>query len=483
MPSRARKSTTSKAAEVPPRRGCGAMEVHYRLLISDTRYADARVQIENHMFSVMSSRGFTGRSGVTVIPTVVHVVHGNDTENISDAQIQSQIDILNADFRKTNADVAGVPAVFAPLAADSRIEFELATTDPSGGATNGITRRRTTVSGFTHDDKVKSAAQGGTDAWPADKYLNIWVCQLGGGLLGYAQFPGGAAATDGVVCLHSAFGNTGTATAPFNKGRTATHEVGHWLDLRHIWGDDSAGCNGSDFVDDTPNCAGPNYGEPTFPVITCSNGPNGDMFMNYMDYTDDTAMFMFTGGQVTRMQATLDGVRSTLGYTKPGPPATLKFRDDNITLKFRDDGGSMKFRDDPITLKFRDDPVTLKFRDDGGPNTSPRIDVIKQPALDKPPFADQPMKPPVADMPMPPFDPSDPTPFVLATGHHSNAWRQSFPEAAAAEADQQLSDYETLLSHYEEAATAGTLSDAETAEANRVYQEYVALASQVQPGG
>jgi hypothetical protein len=137
------------------------------------------------------------------------------------------------------------------------------------------------------------------------------VCTLSGGLLGYAQFPGGPAATDGVVVRNTAFGTTGTAAPPFNGGRTATHEVGHYLNLRHIWGD-TPDCSGSDFVDDTPNAEDANEGKPTFPRISCDNGPNGDMFMNYMDYTDDDSMFMFTPGQVARMHVTLNGVRSAL---------------------------------------------------------------------------------------------------------------------------------------------------------------------------
>ena len=253
---------------------------------------------------------------------MVHVVYKTPAQNISDAQVKSQIDVLDADFRKKNADVSAVPGVFAPLADDARIEFELATTDPSGNPTNGITRTATSATEFDADtDDIKSVATGGADAWPSDRYLNIWVAPsifaiyngVKHSLLGYAQFPGGPAATDGVVILHSAFGTTGTAAAPFNLGRTATHEIGHWLNLRHIWGDDGAGCHGSDFVDDTPNQAGPNYGKPSFPSVTCGNAPNGDMFMNYMDYVDDDAMMMFTSGQVTRIQAALDGPRSTIG--------------------------------------------------------------------------------------------------------------------------------------------------------------------------
>ncbi len=307
----------SEPAEPPPaRRTCGTMQVHERLLRTVPGYREARDASENHalraaMFPV------AGRTGCTKIPVVVHVVYKTAAQNISDAQIKSQIDVLNADFRKKNSDISTVPAPFAPLAADTRVEFELAKTDPSGNPTTGITRRATTVSGFTDDDAVKSASTGGADPWPSDKYLNIWVCQLSGGLLGYAQFPGGPAATDGVVILHSAFGTTGTAAAPFNLGRTATHEIGHWLNLRHIWGDDGTGCAGSDFVADTPNQGGPNYGVPTFPHVSCGNGPNGDMFMNYMDYVDDAAMVMFTEGQVTRMQATLDGFRSAIGTAIP----------------------------------------------------------------------------------------------------------------------------------------------------------------------
>ena len=135
--------------------------------------------------------------------------------------------------------------------------------------------------------------------------MNLWVCKLGGGLLGYAQFPGGKAATDGVVITFTGFGTIGTAKSPYNLGRSATHEIGHWLNLRHIWGDDGSKCTGSDLVDDTPNQAGQHFGCPKFPLVSCSNGPNGDMFVNYMDYTDDRCMFMFTNGQKSRMYATL----------------------------------------------------------------------------------------------------------------------------------------------------------------------------------
>lgn len=308
--------------DVPERRNCGTSEVHERLLRTVDGYAEARAEIENRTARVLES-GAALRTGCTQIPVVVHVVSRNAAENISDAQIDSQIAVLNADYRATNPDKASTPSVFQPLIGDARVTFKLATTDPSGNPTNGITRTTTTTTPFTSDtDNVKSAATGGADPWPSDRYLNIWVCgnlrnAAGLALLGYAQFPGGPAATDGVVIVHTGFGTTGTATSPYNLGRTATHEVGHWLNLRHIWGDDGTGCAGSDFVVDTPNQGGPNYGAPTFPTISCSNGPNGDLFMNYMDYTDDRAMFMFTQGQVDRMQAALDGPRSSIGVSGP----------------------------------------------------------------------------------------------------------------------------------------------------------------------
>lgn len=294
----------------PKRRLCGCMEVHHRLLECDPDFRCHQQDLESATLKRMTVD--KARTGITTIPVVVHVLYKTTAENISIAQIQSQIKALNLDYRAQNADKSKVPAVWANRVSDTRIQFALAAKDPKGQPTTGITRTKTTKSSFGANDAMKSSATGGVNAWPTGKFLNIWVCTLGGGLLGYAQFPGGPAKTDGVVILNAAFGTTGTASAPFDKGRTATHEVGHWLNLRHIWGD-TEDCTGSDFVADTPNAAGPNYGKPTFPTVTCENGPNGDMFMNYMDYVDDSAMFMFTTGQMARMHTALDGPRSAIG--------------------------------------------------------------------------------------------------------------------------------------------------------------------------
>ena len=252
------------------------------------------------------------RSGITTIPVVVHVVYRTPEENITRAQIRSQIAVLNRDFQAKNRDKSQVPEVWKGLVADARIRFALATTDPTGQPTSGITRTKTTRSDFDTNDTVKSAATGGVDPWPSDRYLNIWVCTIARSILGYAQFPGGPPDTDGVVILNTACGTRGTAAAPFHLGRTGTHEVGHWLNLRHIWGD-TEDCSGSDFVADTPNAEGPNFGKPTFPRVSCNNGPSGDMYVNYMDYVDDDAMCMFTPQQVARMHAALDGPRKTIG--------------------------------------------------------------------------------------------------------------------------------------------------------------------------
>ena len=224
--------TTVATDSVPTVRTCGTMPVHERLLRTSPEYARARAASETAAWDAARTARASARVGVTVIPVVVHVVWNASVQNLSAAQIASQITTLNQDYRKTNADVASTPSVFKPLCADARIEFELAKTDPKGAPTDGITRTQTTRTSFNDDDSVKSASTGGHDAWPADRYLNLWACPLSGGLLGYAQFPGGSAATDGVVIRHSAFGNQGTAAAPFDRPSQFRLESGHrWHSL------------------------------------------------------------------------------------------------------------------------------------------------------------------------------------------------------------------------------------------------------------
>ena len=290
-------------------RNCGSMEYLQEQLLLNPEHKQAMEAIELQTQRFVNTPQNARAASVT-IPVVVHVIYNNSAENVSDAQIQSQIDVLNEDFRRLNADADGT----WPQAADSDIEFCLASVDPNGNATNGITRTSTSTSAFGTNDQMKFNSSGGKDAWSRDDYMNIWVCDISGGILGYAQFPGsGSAATDGIVIDYAYFGRGGSAQAPFDLGRTATHEVGHWLNLRHIWGD--GGCGVDDFVSDTPESDASNGGCATGHVSCGST----DMVQNYMDYSDDACMNLFTNGQKTRMQALFGsgGARASL-LNSPG---------------------------------------------------------------------------------------------------------------------------------------------------------------------
>lgn len=269
-------------------------------------------------------------NAVVTIPVVVHVIWHSSVENISTAQIESQIVALNEDFRLLNADSLPTSHPFWGYTSDSEIEFCLASSDPDGLPTNGITRTYTDSVYFAEGTNAKFFATGGHDNWDPYSYLNIWVCNFGpSGLLGFATFPSDLSSDpelDGVVIRYEAFGTIGTAgTGAFSAndyGRTGTHEVGHWLNLRHIWGDDFCG---DDFVSDTETAEEANYGCPSFPYNafnSCGTGANGEMYMNYMDYVDDRCMNMFTYGQALRMHATLNGDRVDLLYSTGCSPST-----------------------------------------------------------------------------------------------------------------------------------------------------------------
>ena len=229
-------------------------------------------------------------NGVLEIPVVVNVLYRTTAENISLAQIQSQIDVLNKDFNATNSDYNTANNPYSSVRANVGIRFVL----------DQVIRKSTTKTSWGTNDAMKKSTQGGLNPVSPTTKLNFWVCTIGGGILGYAQFPGGASGSDGVVCDGKYVGTTGTATYPFNLGRTATHEVGHWMNLRHIWGD--ATC-GSDLVSDTPTHNAANSGVPAVGHRSTCSGTPLEMYMNYMDYTDDRGMYMFSGGQKTRMLA------------------------------------------------------------------------------------------------------------------------------------------------------------------------------------
>lgn len=251
---------------------------------------------------------------VLTIPVVVHVVwySGNAESNISEAQINSQIAELNRIYRRQNANANETRALFLDVAADPEIEFCLAKRDPNGFPTSGITRTPTDSSTF-YTDAMKRDVSGGKDAWPTSNYLNIWVCNRlrDGSVLGYAFIPGQAPSqqVDGLAIDYDFFGTLGTVSPPYNKGRTAAHEIGHWLSLYHPWatGNDAGNCIDDDFVNDTPQTSDPNF-NCSFNINSCGAGTPGDlpdMVENYMDYATDLCQNIFTLGQKARMRSTL----------------------------------------------------------------------------------------------------------------------------------------------------------------------------------
>ncbi|MEP7169509.1 MAG: T9SS type A sorting domain-containing protein [Bacteroidota bacterium] len=291
---------------------CGTMQ-HLQELMKNPEYAKSFAKANELMNQKLSGNPNFKSTGIITIPVVVHILYANATQNIPDARVIEQINVLNLDFSGTNANVGNTPVVWTSFVANTGIQFCLATQDPSDNPTNGIIHKATTVGSWNTNDNIKHNSSGGDDAWPSGSYLNLWVGNLGGGLLGYAQFPGGPPATDGVVVLYSSVGgpaNPGTIP-PYHLGRTATHEVGHWVNLFHINGDSNCG---NDLVSDTPTQDQLHFGCPTHPyhVNVCSGSVNGEMFMNYMDYTDDACMTMFSNGQGARMNACMNGPRVSM---------------------------------------------------------------------------------------------------------------------------------------------------------------------------
>lgn len=254
--------------------------------------------IQQHLNAVQTVNTSSRIEGITIkIPVVVHILYHLPDENISNEQVYAQIDMLNKCYRRMNADTGNTPAVFKSRAADCEIEFQLAISDPQRRSTTGIIHKYTPITYWQADDQMKFSAQMGDDAWDTKNYLNIWVCNVRK-VAGYSSVPGSEANKDGVVIDYNVFGPG--ISLGYEMGRTAVHEVGHWLGLKHIWGD--ANC-GDDLVDDTPKQQNYNVGCPSGARITCGNGPAGDMYMNYMDYTNDGCMNLFTEGQKTRMRS------------------------------------------------------------------------------------------------------------------------------------------------------------------------------------
>ncbi len=321
---------TAPINHVPPSRTCGTMDAAY-LYQQNAKGQSFLEEFEEWLQERIKEdkKNNLPKATVYTIPVIVHVIHNSNESvgqgrNISQAQVNSQIDVLNEDFRRTNADASQTPTPFAAVAADIEIQFCKAMVDPNGNpltepgihrvSATSISGLSNTTTGYTQttiDNIIKPAT-----SWDPNRYMNIWVCQLSGGLLGYAQFPsnsglagmptnGGAANTDGVVIGYNYFGRVGTLSPPFNLGRTATHEVGHWLGLRHIWGDGSCA---TDYCNDTPTQSNATSGCPSYPnAAGCTGSPNppGRMFQNYMDYSNDGCMNLFTADQKTRMRTVM----------------------------------------------------------------------------------------------------------------------------------------------------------------------------------
>ncbi len=256
------------------------------------------------------------------IPTVVHVIYRDSSTMLMDSDVFAQIELINRDYRHLNEDQDSTPGLFRDLAADCRIEFCLASWDPDGNPTNGVTRIKTEIEEIGLSDQYYQSAFGGLDGWDPARYLNIWVCEISefGDIAGFASGPEQVlTSNDGVIIDYRYFGSGELAVAPYNRGRTLTHEIGHWLGLNHLWGS-QPGCNTDDGIDDTPRQFDRYRGCPDFPQLSCGSS---DMFMNFMDLTDDACMNLFTEGQKEVMRNNLFTTRTLLRSSEACSQSTL----------------------------------------------------------------------------------------------------------------------------------------------------------------
>ena len=255
----------------------------------------------------------TGNRTALVVPVVFHIVLANPAV-VTDAQIQAQLDTLNRDYAGNNGDSVKIPSYFKSVFGKSGIQFCLAQQTPSGDLTTGIDRVTTVQTSFSNlDDGVKHVATGGADAWDPSSYYNVWICILGNGILGYSTFPtnAGDQSTQGTAIDYRSL--PGGSYTVYNGGKTLTHETGHYFNLIHIWGDDNGACTGTDFIDDTPNQANSSTVCLTgVKTDACTTGGNGIMYQNYMDYTYDNCLVMFTAQQVARMESAYIAYRPSL---------------------------------------------------------------------------------------------------------------------------------------------------------------------------
>ena len=305
-------------------RRCATMEVMEQEMQRDPSLRQKVSDIEKAVYQKTRTAAVRSAKEIITIPVVVHILYNTPEQNISDAQVLSQIEVLNEDFRLRNEDTTEIPDYFKDVAADVGVEFCLAVRDPDGNITSGITRTQTDEEEFFTNSDMKYSSQGGVDAWNTYEYLNIWVCNLANDILGFAQFPGaGKKETDGVVIGNKFFGKLGPVVAPYDNGRTTTHEVGHWLGMYHTFdggcaGTTSADClSKGDKVCDTPPTADSHLNCPG-ETNSCNETPVdlNDMTMNFMEYVDDTCMHLFTEGQKVRMLNMIETIRPNLKDSK-----------------------------------------------------------------------------------------------------------------------------------------------------------------------
>lgn len=320
---------------VVAQRTCGTPLAIQQALQKNPALLKPYQKLLNLSLPTIQDKSIARGQAVAMIPVVVHVVLPNPA-SVTDAQIYSQITVLNEDYALLNADTVHIPAIWQSIAGDMKIQFCLAQRTPSGEPTNGIERVTTRHSEFSINGAVadvKHAATGGADAWNTNDYLNIWVCDLAGDNLGVGTPPGLYPADEqGVVIQYNAFGTTGNLLPAFNKGRSCTHEIGHFFNLLHLWGNGDGSCSPGDHVGDTPPQSDAVYGDQSFPYLQdpCSPNAPGIMINNYMGYTDDADMNMFTQGQVARAQAILFGPRASLLSSDACTPVVLKQNDARI---------------------------------------------------------------------------------------------------------------------------------------------------------
>ncbi len=300
---------------------CGAMENIEKQMQHNPQMLQQMQDMKTFLQQAQATRGTNLDASTIYIPVVFHIVHNGDAlgtgENITDAQCISQLTVMNLHYIAQDPGISNVPAAFAPLIGNVNVQFCLAKFDPSGNPTTGIIRHELNNTSWNDETDIDNTLKPST-IWDRNKYLNIWSVRMGGtlassGVLAYATLPYfGTATSDGIVARFNTIGTTGSLMPNRVLGKTVTHEAGHWLGLLHTWGTDANCGDSGDFVADTPDQADLNFGCPTFPKISCNNGPNGDMFMNYMDYTDDDCMFMFSAGQVSNMRTVLNQFRPTI---------------------------------------------------------------------------------------------------------------------------------------------------------------------------